>query len=203
MHFKKENAPEGSTERCTDNCRVEKECPYSAKKIYLNMNKTGWPVSVITDEISYKGRLKALREGPYGRCVYKCGNNVVDHQVVMIEFEGGATASFTMSGFTHNVGERRTRVMGTMGEAICDSRKLEVFNFRNGKKKVYRFTTTEGSVAGMHFGGDFELIKDFIKAVRRRDESYLSSTLDVSIKSHILAFEAEKSRMQKQTILLK
>lgn len=38
--FRSENAPAGSTARCVDGCTVERECPYSAIKIYLE--KEGW-----------------------------------------------------------------------------------------------------------------------------------------------------------------
>ena len=37
--FKQANAPHGSTERCTDGCAVERECPYSALQIYYRDRK--------------------------------------------------------------------------------------------------------------------------------------------------------------------
>ncbi len=98
-HFTAENAPEGSAERCLD-CPVAATCPYSATRLYMIPFLTGWPVSVITDDISPAGRIKALREGPYGRCVYHCDNDVVDHQSTILEFEGGVTATMTVSAFT-------------------------------------------------------------------------------------------------------
>jgi hypothetical protein len=38
-----------------------------------------------------------LKTTNYGKCVYEADNDVVDHQVVNIEYEGGTTASLTMS----------------------------------------------------------------------------------------------------------
>ncbi len=114
-HFRRESQPAGAADRCLD-CGAEANCPYSAKKIYLNRVKegfTGWPVDVITEDLTEKGVLEALRTGPYGRCVYRCDNDVVDHQVVNLEFAGGRTAAFTMTAFTEGDLHRNTRIFGT------------------------------------------------------------------------------------------
>lgn len=198
IHFKKENAPEGSTERCTDDCKVENECPYSALKLYMNMEKTDWPISTISNDLSYEGRIKTLKEGPYGRCVYRCNNDAVDHQVVSLEFDGGVTASFTMSAFT-NPG-RRIRIMGTMGEIAGDKNMIEVTNFRNGERK--KISISESDIKSGHGGGDFGLVSAFIKAIINNDKSYISSTLEVSLESHKMAFAAEESRVIGEVIKL-
>ncbi len=199
-HFKKENAPAGSTTRCIDGCIIEKECPYSALKLYMDMKNTGWPVSVITEDVSEAGRLKALREGPYGRCVYHSDNDVVDHQVLALEFGKERTAAFTMSAFT--TGSRRTRVMGTMGEAIGDTQYLSVVNFRNGKKETLDTRLAETGIASGHGGGDYGLMEAFIKASQHQDPSMVASSLAVSMESHYIAFGAERSRMEKRVVTL-
>jgi len=99
-HFRPDRAGPEIPERCTDGCPIEQECPYSAMKQYLGPH-IGWPVSVISVDTSYEARLEAIKTGPYGRCVYRCDNDVVDHQVVNMEFEGGLTVSFTMHGHSH------------------------------------------------------------------------------------------------------
>ncbi|MDH7569302.1 MAG: Gfo/Idh/MocA family oxidoreductase, partial [Armatimonadota bacterium] len=110
-HFRAEHASPDVPERCTDGCPRENDCPYFAPRQYLGPN-TGWPVSAIATDLSYEGRLRALLQGPYGRCVYRCDNNVVDHQVINMEFEGGLTVAFTMHGHSHeNV--RTMRYCGT------------------------------------------------------------------------------------------
>jgi len=195
-HFKNENAPEGSTERCIDGCEVEKECPYSALKLYLNMDITHWPVSVITNDFSKEGREKVLREGPYGRCVYKSDNDVVDHQVVNMEFVNGITASFTMSAFTE--GHRRTRIMGTMGEMIGNFETINVSDFRNHSKEIVWEKTSEDAMG--HGGGDFGLIKQFISAITANNLTLFESSIDASLESHLMAFAAEKSRLTKKII---
>ena len=77
LHFTSEHAPAGATARCTDPCPIE-DCPFDARRIYLKEAWQGWPVHVITDDLSQEGRLRALAEGRYGRCVYTAGSDVVD-----------------------------------------------------------------------------------------------------------------------------
>jgi predicted dehydrogenase len=199
-HFKPENAPAGSTARCTGGCTVEPECPYSALKLYLDMKNNGWPVSVITEDTTYEGRMKAMREGPYGRCVYHSDNDVVDHQVLSLEFARERTASFTMTAFT--TGSRRTRVMGTMGEATGDSRYITVANFRTGKQETIDTSLSETGITSGHGGGDNGLMEAFIKATQHQDPSIIASSLEVSMESHRIAFEAERSRLEKRTVIL-
>jgi predicted dehydrogenase len=199
-HFKKENAPPGSTARCIDGCAVEKECPYSALKLYMDMKNSGWPVSVITEDVSEAGRIKALREGPYGRCVYHCDNDVVDHQVLAMEFGKERTASFTMAAFT--TGSRRTRVMGTMGEAMGDTRYITIENFRNRQKETIDTKLAETGISSGHGGGDYGLMEAFIKAVQHHDASLIASPLAVSMESHKIGFEAERSRLERRIVML-
>lgn len=198
--FKKENAPKGSTERCTEGCEVEFECPYSAIKVYLDMNLTGWPVNTITDSLSYEGRFNAIKTGPYGRCVYHYENNVVDHQVVTLEFEDHITASFTMSAFT-KLG-RNIRVMGTMGELTGDGENIQYLNFRDSSSEWFNTESKGQDINTGHGGGDFELIKSFVRAVKFQDDKYISSPLEVSLQSHIMAFAAEESRLSGKIITL-
>lgn len=200
IHFKKENAPAGSTYRCTDECKIEPECPYSALKLYLNMENTGWPVNTISNDLSFEGKMKALKEGPYGVCVYHCNNDAVDHQVVSMEFEEGKTASFTMSGFTQ-IG-RKIRVMGTMGEARGDGKTIKVINFRNNTEKIIATGKGGDTITTGHGGADHGLLSAFIKAVKNNDISYISSTLDISLESHLMAFAAEESRITGKVIEL-
>ncbi|MBS4198199.1 Gfo/Idh/MocA family oxidoreductase [Bacillus sp. FJAT-49732] len=193
-YFKEENAPKGSTARCTDGCQVERDCPFSAIKMYLN-EKDEWPANVVTLEPKYEKRLKALQEGPYGRCVYRCDNDVVDHQVVNLLFDNEVTVAFTMSAFTNEI-SRTFKIMGTKGEIRGNHyiNEIEIKYFSGRVEKVY-----PEKVEGGHDGADTLIMEDFIKQVRSNENKSHSSGI-VSAKSHLIAFAAEESRVTGKTI---
>jgi predicted dehydrogenase len=192
-HFKAENAPEGAPKMCLQGCPAESECPYYAPKIYMTKN-TGWPVSVITSDLSAEGRLKALREGPYGRCVYHCDNDVVDHQVVNMEFENEVTAVFTMCAFTNEMG-RTIKLMGTEGEirGHMEKNQIELIEFGTSKKTTIDLNI--GVDIHGHGGGDEILFRDFINSVREGRTNALTSAKN-SVQSHMMAFASERSRIE-------
>ncbi|WP_205857574.1 Gfo/Idh/MocA family protein, partial [Phytoactinopolyspora endophytica] len=131
-HFRPEQRPTDAADNCLD-CPVEPTCPYSAPRLYLSClgdpKRENWPLSTVTDARTPEGVIEALRSGPYGRCVYNCDNDVVDHQVVSIEYDGGVTASFTMTAFTPEM-FRQTRIFGTHGYLEGDGKKIDVVDFR-------------------------------------------------------------------------
>ena len=134
-YFTEKNAPSGSTYRCIDNCQVIDTCPYSALQIYVEGLLEKWPANDISKIHSRAAHLEAIKSGPYGICAWHANNDVVDHQVVMMEFKGGATATCTMSGFSATNG-RRTRLQGTLGEILFDEAL--------GSISVKKFSEKEG-----------------------------------------------------------
>lgn len=195
-HFRREQHPDGAGERCTD-CTVEPACPYSALRIYhgaLDARGPGtWPVDVITDDHTHAGIDLALETGPYGRCVYLCDNDVVDHQVVAIEFAGGVTATFTMTAFTDNA-LRRTQIFGTRGFIDGDGIELRIFDFLTAGTEVID-TGIGGVNAGEgHAGGDAGLIAAFVGAVATGDASLIASGPAESLETHLAVFAAEHAR---------
>ncbi|MHA2163397.1 MAG: Gfo/Idh/MocA family protein [Candidatus Thorarchaeota archaeon] len=175
-HFHKANKPSEAGELCIA-CDYEPRCPYSAKKIYLGFIErgiTGWPVSVITPEVSHENVMSVLKTGPYGRCVYDCDNDVVDHQVVNMEFEDGETASFTMTAFT-KARQRETRVFGTRGEIYGNGTDIHVYDFLTDETVVIDTTSPTPSALEDHGGGDYWLIHSFISAVAENDPSLILS----------------------------
>ncbi len=194
-HFRKSRAPKGGAKRCLD-CSVEADCPYSATRLYLGMvreNRKYWPLDVLTTDLTEEGVTKALREGPYGRCVYACDNDVVDHQVVNMEFEGGRTAVFTMTAFTRQR-DRDTRLFGTRGEITGNGDKIWIYDFLTRKTREVDTNAPDSSILGGHGGGDFGLMASFVNAVARKDRSLILSGPDESLETHLMVFAAEKSR---------
>ena len=197
--FKKENAPEGAPHRCTDGCPIESECPYSALQIYMREKQRRYVFDLPDDQTKHDDAvLGYIKNGPYGRCVYHCDNDVLDHQVVSMEFESGVTANFNMEAFTNYHG-RRTRIMGSMGCLHGDESDLYIANFKDDT--VEHWNTKENSkIKSGHGGGDWGLMKDFLNAVDKQDVSLLSSNLDASMDSHQIGFMAEVSRKEKRMI---
>ena len=199
-YFKEENAPEGAGHRCLVDCKIEDTCPYSAAKIYLRDEE--WYSDTIRKVVALEATPEALTEalqtGPYGRCVYRCDNNVVDHQVVNLQFEDGVTASFTMCAFTQS-GSRVMNIMGTKGQIVCDMEKseIEVRDFLTGNR-----TTTEVKTGNSgHSGSDEKFMKGFIKTVET-DGAYSLSSAEVSVGSHLMALAAEESRVTGKTVYM-
>lgn len=207
-HFKSDQAPEGSTHRCLDGCKAKGNCPYDAEKIYITNKRTGirdilktgrtgddaWPVCVLSpNDLSEDAVYHALKTGPYGRCVYHCDNDVVDHQVVNMEFEGGITVDFQMCAFTGH-GGRTIHVCGTRGDIYGNLKDNQVTLDEFGKEPEI-FDVAEGDMSG-HAGGDNRLIHDFLMAVEKgADDDALRTGIDVSIQSHLIALAAEQSRL--------
>lgn len=196
--FKEENAPEGSTARCTDNCKVKESCPYNAESFYMDRLKNGekgWPVNVVCLDPTEEKLMQALKTGPYGRCVFRCDNNVVDHQAVNIEMKGGLTMSFTMCAFTKEVG-RTMRIMGTMGEIQGDleNKIIKVLPFK-GESQIIDINKYTSDFSG-HSGGDKRLLEEFANLLNTGSSpSGLISSIANSVESHMVAFAAEESRL--------
>lgn len=199
-HFRPEHAPAGAAKRCLDGCQAKDRCPYDAEKIYITnektgvaQGKTGWPCDVLTLHPTEASIRQAIQEGPYGRCVYFCDNDVVDHQVVNLEMEGGLTVNFTMSAFTAG-GGRYTNFMGAMGDMIADMAKntVTVTPF-GGKPTVYDFNLSKERMSG-HAGGDSVLIGDFLDYLQGQCPPSIT-TLEASMESHFMALAAEESRI--------
>ncbi len=162
---------------------------------------SGWPRSTITDHPqSDSAVMKALREGPYGRCVYHCDNDVVDHQVVSLDFASGISATLTMHGHSHEEG-RTLRVDGAratlLGKFSFSQTWLEIHH--HGREKVERFEfPSEVEDSSGHGGGDAGLMRQFLDAMQG-ETTPLTSGRD-ALESHLMAFAAEEARQTHRVI---
>lgn len=202
-HFIKENAPEGSADRCLD-CKYLETCLYSPKKIYYN-NIGMWPAYTVTDIDTEEALTENLKNSQYGKCVYKTDNNVVDNMVTIMEFENGVNLTFNLSAFTDEVC-RTFKIMGTKGEIRgYDSKNIiEVYKFGQGEGRFSNGaveTIVPDTIIGGHGGGDTGLMEDFIAVCNGKGDAKTNAV--TSVHSHIMAFAAEKSRIEGKIIYIK
>jgi predicted dehydrogenase len=205
-HFTPANAPPGSTERCDQGCAVERQCPYSALHIYLEQLKpqNAWPHDVVALDTTPIGIAEALHTGPYGRCVYRCDNDVMDHQSVTLGFANGVTATMNVAAFTRDI-TRTLHLMGSHGEIIGDftAGTIAVSDFRT---EEIRTSTMAVSADAIHGGGDDQLMADFLGRAMERKRRGTSpdalTSLEQSLESHDMAFAAERSRLSGERVSL-
>lgn len=202
--FNAAHAPKGSTARCMDGCAARESCPFDAEKIYIKDPHLGiehgndkWPNEVLALHPTAESIYDAIRTGPYGRCVFACDNDVVDHQVVDVEMTDGSTFSFTMTGFTE-LNSRHAKFMGTKGELVADlhARTIVLMPFGQPQQTFEIPKETSG-----HGGGDAGIVEEFMHLMRGEPTSSSLTSLGVSLESHYIALAAEKSRLNKGEVI--
>ena len=150
---------------------------------------------MLSDEPTVESVTKAIKEGPYGRCVFHCDNDVVDNQIVAMEMESGATVTLTMSAFT-SIGGRTIKVMGTLGDITGDMHDNIIKITEFGKEpEIIDLGREEKDFAG-HGGGDAMLIDEFVSLLEGAEVNNTVTTLAVSVESHLVALAAETSRLE-------
>ncbi|HEX2951552.1 MAG TPA: Gfo/Idh/MocA family oxidoreductase [Armatimonadota bacterium] len=197
-YFTKEHAPAGSTARCTDGCTAESTCTYSAIKRYVNTDRTVWPACVASHDHSEAAHLEAIKTGPYGKCVFRTDNDVVDHQVVTLEFADDITATFTMTAFTKE-GGRLVRVHGTDGEIAFHDAQQTVTVKTFADENVETIVLGSDGVDG-HGGGDRRVVDSWLRAIHTGNSSLILTSAQESLRTHTIVFAAECSRREHRTV---
>ncbi len=195
-HFTAANRPEGAPARCTDGCPVADTCIYNAA-LYASRQR-GWLQWVMDHgmDASFEDVLEWLKTSPWGRCVYACDNDAVDHQVVAMEFEGGVTGTFTMTAFDSG---RDLVICGTKGRLRGgdNTRGLSgsdiVVNLHTGDAIRYGVSSDVGGYDG-HGGGDPGLVHA-IDLEMAKPAGEMRSGLSASVESHLIGYAAEESRL--------
>ena len=192
-YFKEENAPAGSTNRCLT-CPVAESCRFDAQKAYLP-GLGGWPTDVVCLEQTEEALVEALKEGPYGRCVYRCDNNVCDHMSIVLEFDNDVTATFSLTAQT-SACHRTLHIMCEDGEIVADDGQKQIIVTHHVSSQSETFqqrvinVRTNGSG---HGGGDAGIMEDFTKSLSGHGES--RSSISRSVESHLMACAIEESRL--------
>ena len=199
-HFTAANAPDGAPRRCADGCPVGDTCPYNAVKLYYDDKDNDWFRCACTRDIAKNNIptddevMTALQTTDYGLCVYHANNDVVDHQVVNMEFAGGATVSFSMNAF--NCGGRYIRLFGTKGELFgnADGSELTLFTFAD--REYHRLSTLEvdESIVSGHGGGDEGIVCELYDYLSDNYTGFCAADIDISAKNHLIGFAAEQAR---------
>ena len=201
-YFTEENAPAGAPERCLDGCPAEATCPYHAGKIYIEGSKhtRGWFDRAATKMLAptEADSREALATTNSGRCVFRCDNDVVDRQVVNMEFEGGIVASFTMAAFNGWGNGRFVRVMGTKGmlSAASGDKEIRYQNAMTDEVTMIPVVGGEGAdtVLGGHGGGDSGIMSVFSLLVSNEYDGLSAATIETSCKNHMIVFAAEEAK---------
>ncbi len=199
-YFKPEFKPEGAADRCV-NCKYADTCVYSAKRVYIEMWKNlgspanQFPFSIITDAYptTETALEQAITEGPYGRCVFACDNDVVDNQTVIMQFENGVTATLKMEACVKD-GGRDIRFFGTEGELVLNEGKGEIILKKYfGADTVWKICDLTDDLEG-HGGGDHRMVDELYEIMTAANPK-VATSLDESIESHYMALAAEESRL--------
>ena len=196
-YFKEENAPEGAADRCLD-CPYADTCTYSAKTYYLDhWKEVGcpedvWPYAILAlAPVTEEKMIDALKNGPYGRCAYKCDNNVVDHQITQMSFENGVKATLVMTAFTA-FGGRRINFFGTLGEICLEEQGNKITLGVFGKEYENVEVNVKADKGYGHGGGDFHLVNNLYDMLQGTIAQ--KTSLECSAESHLIGIAAEQSR---------
>ena len=214
-HYRRESVGPEIPLRCTDGCPIEQECAFSAIGIYLDyrpfthmreraaeegldlQRPMTWPFVNITNNPTVENRRHALETGPYGRCVYHCDNDVVDNQIVSMEWSSGASVVLVMHGHS-NEEYRSMRYDGT--KATLRARfgtpsEITILHHGGGEENVPIPQAETG-----HGGGDDGIMADFVKVLRGEAQALTSAR--ESLESHLMAFAAEEARVNSTVVTM-
>lgn len=203
IQYKPEMAPENAGSHCFLNCPAERDCVYSAKRLYIE-NPQRWTENIWHDshaenaDMEEKAAILRDPANPYSRCVYKCDLKIVDHQSVLIQFRDGATGTFSLNGGASAPG-RHIHITGTKGE-IAGTFEEECFTVHRiapesesgCESRVVDVSSASGG--NVHGNGDQSIVQDFMALLRGEPTSPCCTTLDSSMVGHRLVFLAEQSR---------
>lgn len=210
FQFKPENSPKEAGTICMKDCPLVDTCVYSTKRLYIDHPDRWafyvWDALEGKKNITIEDKIALMKsDNPYARCIYKCDNNVVDHQSVLINFESGATGTHNMVGGSAEP-RREIHIIGTKGEIFgnFEESKFTVLKIdpspdaHNEECDVeevdLRVTGDMVGAYGGHGGGDERLAADFVKFIRGEKPSLACTSIFDSVAGHLSVYLADKSR---------
>lgn len=210
FQFKPENAPEKAGTICMKDCPLVDECVYSTKRLYIDHPDRWsfyvWDALEGIENPTIDDKIALMKtDNPYARCIYKCDNNVVDHQSVLVNFASGATGTHNMVGGSAEP-RRNIHIIGTKGEIFgnFEESKFTVLKINpspdahNEECDVeeidLRVTGDMVGAYGGHGGGDERLAEDFVKFIRGEQPSLACTSIFDSVAGHLCVYLADKSR---------
>ena len=183
-YFKEENAPKDAPDYCIQGCPKADTCPYNAVRLYLDDKENDWFRTTSTREANPTDEMveTALRTTQYGKCVFKCDNDVVDHQTVNMIFEDDITVTFTMNAF--NKGGRFIHIMGTKGElhAAMDGlgTPITIYEFETKQTTEIPIVAKDGITNG-HGGGDDGIVYSLYEYLTGEYQGFSVSDIRTSV----------------------
>lgn len=206
-----EKAPKGAGTRCLIDCpeEVRKKCIYDVQSMYLDNCHLPWYPWQCTgknyQDVTMEEKIESLKTyNPHGVCAYKAGGDLVDHQVVNVEFANGSTAVHSMILGCAKPG-RKIWIVGTEGE-IEGSPDQGILEISKYSKKTAWFDTVKidfndrAGETGGHFGGDKGLVADFCRLMKGEEPSISCTSIDDSINGHRLVYKAEEARKEHRVV---
>ena len=210
FQFKPENAPKEAGTICMKDCPLVDTCVYSTKRLYIDHPDRWafyvWDALEGKKNVTIEDKIALMKsDSPYARCIYKCDNNVVDHQSVLINFESGATGTHNMVGGSAEP-RREIHIIGTKGEIFGNFEEskftvlkidtsTEAHNKESDVEEVdLRVTGDMVGAYGGHGGGDERLAADFVKFIRGEKPSLACTSIFDSVAGHLSVYLADKSR---------
>jgi predicted dehydrogenase len=203
-YFTAKNAPAGAPARCADGCPVGDTCDFNAG-LYATRERA-WLSSVYDAEAGATPEQIQdwLRTSPWGRCVFRCDNTAVDHQVACMRFANDVTATFTMTAFDAG---RCIEIYGTRGfltgrtERQTEGTDILFIQHHTYQRTRWDIVPPAGGYAG-HGGGDPGLIQALYEEMNKPDAAAMESSIQRSEESHMMGFAMEASRLTGKTIEL-
>ena len=208
--FKPENAPKGAGTICMKDCPLVDTCVYSTKRLYIDHPDRWafyvWDALEGIENPTIEDKIKLMKsDSPYARCMYKCDNNVVDHQSVLINFASGATATHNMVGGSSEP-RRNIHIIGTKGEIFGNFEESKFYvskidpspDAHNGECRIEEVDlNVNGDMVGAyggHGGGDERLAEDFVKFIQGEKPSLACTSIFDSVAGHLAVYLADESR---------